>query len=420
MKILHLSTGDVVGGACIAAFRLHLGLKRIGVNSTMLVWRKDSDDSDVFEVPKGFRYLLSKVGSRMEDVCLRLCCDRGQAWDGGLVPGFAARLIREMQPDIVNLHFVNRGLISVGQVARLGLPVVWTFHDMWPITSGYHYYGSKLTPELAPPDGGFDPDISSNILTRALLAKKCRAWKDVNLDVVCPSQWLQGASKKSPTVAGKKIHHIPYGLDLEIYRPMNKEDVRKSLGLPVDKKLILFGAASSDNDPRKGSDLLLGAMHYGIKESLFSAEETELVTFGQQAKLPGALQKMKVHSMGRVSGDELLARIYASADVFIAPSREDNLPNTVLEAMACGVPTVAFRIGGMPDMIDHEMTGYLAEPFDIESLARGVAHALQHVDPGVVRKRAELCYPIEKQAANYFALYKTMLSSGGNDPASEV
>jgi glycosyltransferase involved in cell wall biosynthesis len=118
---------------------------------------------------------------------------------------------------------------------------------------------------------------------------------------------------------------------------------------------------------------------------------------------------MKVHSMGKVTGDDTIAKIYNSADVFVAPSREDNLPNTVLEAMACGIPVVAFRIGGMPDMVEHHKTGYLAEPFDIASFARGIAYALNEVSPQEVRQRAERDYAIERQGTDYMAIYQKML-----------
>lgn len=414
MKILHLSKDDVGGGAGKAAFRLHQGLRSLGIDSQMLVMEKKSDDEHVREIPKGFPYLISKTGGRIENFVAKRFLDPGLPWDLGLAPTFLRSLVRAYRPDVVNLHWINRGMASVADVRKLGIPTVWTFHDMWAITAGYHYYGDSLEPRFHAPDGDFDQNVSPRWLAAKLLAHKIRSWRDCPLEVVCPSQWLAQISRRSEVFKDRPVHPIPYGLDQSIYRVRDKEAIRRELNLPTGKRLILFGAASSSADLRKGSDLLLQALKLGLDQGSLRPSETELVVFGQQEAV-AELTGIKVHCLGYLEGDEAMAQAYNTADVFVAPSREDNLPNTVLESLSCGVPVVAFKIGGMPDMIDHGRTGYLASPFDPSDLLRGIVSAL---DPSPAA-RAEISarcrevagdrYDLARQAKAYCGVYQGLI-----------
>lgn len=416
MKVLHLSKDDIGGGAGRAAFRLHQGLRTIGVDSRMLVMDKFSQDPDVFSLRRGPKFLLNKVGGRVENFLTKWFLNSGMQWDLSLVPAFVSKLIAAEKPDIVNLHWINRGMISVGEIGNLPCPLVWTFHDMWAATTGYHYYGETLTEELASGGEPVHEFCGDRWLGRYLLRKKREAWNRGDLEIVCPSRWLAEFSRKSPLFPRNTVHNIPYGLDLNIFRPRDKTALRRELNLPEQKRLILFGAASSSADRRKGSDLLLEALSRGISSGRLDTEKLALVVFGDQEKLEG-FGEMEVCSLGYLKEETDLAKVYAAADCFVAPSREDNLPNTVLEALASGTPTIAFEIGGMPDMVEHGSTGFLASPFDVSSLLDcivAIADAPSSVLEDLLancRKKAEIQYELTIQASRYHDLYRRLESS---------
>lgn len=423
MRILHLSKDDIGGGAGKAAYRLHQGLRLIGEDSWMLVSNKQSDDDHVIEIPKGLGYVLNKIGGRLEDLLAKWFLDEGIHWDISIIPAPVVKLIRQINPDVINLHWINRGVISVGQIARLKIPVFWTFHDMWAATSGYHYYGDLLKADLAPADGRFEENASGKPLAKTLLSHKISAWRGSSMQIVCPSRWLQRVALESTAFAGRKVHHVPYGLDLDVYKPVDQKALRKELGLPLEKKLILFGAASSSADLRKGSDLLLKALGLAIGSNRFSKEDVALVVFGEQQKLED-FGDVDVFSLGYLKGDVAVARAYSAVDCFVAPSREDNLPNTVLESLASGIPVIAFRIGGMPDMITHKQTGFLVEPFEIDGLMDAILWVIglswedRERLTRQCRKKALDDFPLRKQAEQYKNLYLSMTSSNKNIPSS--
>jgi glycosyltransferase involved in cell wall biosynthesis len=208
-----------------------------------------------------------------------------------------------------------------------------------------------------------------------------------------------------------RIEVIPNGLDTIQYRPIQKSVARSILGLPEDKQLILFGAISATSDPRKGFSLLQSALQ-NLSQSGWG-EQVELVVFG--ASQPQNLPELglKSHYLGRLNDDISLSLAYAAGDVFLAPSVQDNLPNTVMESLACGTPCVTFDIGGMPDMIDHQQNGYLAKPFDVDDLARGIVWVLGDDERlrnlGINgREKVEQNYTLEIQANSYMSLYREL------------
>jgi glycosyltransferase involved in cell wall biosynthesis len=207
------------------------------------------------------------------------------------------------------------------------------------------------------------------------------------------------------------ISKIPYGLDLEVFMPSNPERSRKKFNLPLNRKLILFGAVAATSDPRKGFDLLLQS----ISELNNSNLDADLVVFGAGKPSQAPDFGRPVHYLGEINDESRLASLYSSVDVMVAPSRQDNLPNTVLESLACGTPVAAFEIGGMADMIDHQQNGWLAAPFETKQLASGIKWVLEH--PGrrremsrEARRTAERFFPMELSVERYRELYKRLLA----------
>ena len=249
-------------------------------------------------------------------------------------------------------------------------------------------------------------------MSRWVWRRKTKAWKNLNLTIVTPSVWLAKCAKESSLFKDKQVEVIPYGLDLDTYKPIDKKLARELLKLPQDKQLILFLSLRATSDQRKGFHLLKPAL-----QELSQAgwrEKLELMIVGASRPEKPPELGFKSHYLGTLKDDMTLALAYSAADAFIAPSIQDNLPNTVLEAIACGTPCIAFNIGGMPDMIEHQQNGYLAKPYKIEDFAKGVSWVLENKSryqqlSHRAREKAEQEFALEIQASRYGSLFNDFL-----------
>lgn len=376
MKVLHISTHDIIGGAAIAAYRLHQGLRHIGINSAMLVNHRYSNDRFVHNIHKNvgrIKSLQIQLASYMDKQPLyRRHIFPSTNWSLNWFPSPILSAIKRLQPNIVHLHWVGDGFLPIRILKHISTPIIWTFHDMWAMTGGCHYTagcerfmsGCGLCPQLG---SKRERDSTSRIFD----LKKAQ-WHTIPFTIITPSHWLADCTRKSPLFHHKIIEVIPNGVDIHTYYPRNKETLRPFLGLPVNKRLILFGAQTGTGEKRKGFHHLLSALQH-----LRHIENLELVILGTEDNSNNSYP-LPTHFMGALRDQLSLSLIYAAVDVFVAPSEQDNLPNTLLEAMACGIPVVAFDIGGMADVITHQETGYLATPFSTEDLADGILWVLNH------------------------------------------
>ncbi len=377
MKVLHLSTNDIFGGAARAAFRLHHGLLESGVDSRMFVQTKYSGDSSVIGSTTQTGRLTAKLKYLVDSMPAIISrCSRGVTFSPAVFPDRVTKYAATIAPDIIHLHWIAGGFMRIETLSQLSRPIVWTLHDMWPFTGGCHYSGecSRYTGSC-----GCCPELRSTIendLSRRIWQRKAKAWRGAPITVIAPSSWMGGCAAASSLFSETDIKIIPNGIDTTLFQPSDRSIARKTLGLPLDRRLILFGAMSPTGDPRKGFQHLLPA----IKDLANNGwgERAELLMYGEisSEKIPDF--GMKVRSMGQVSDDTLVC-LNIAADVMVAPSIQDNLPNTVMESMSCGTPVVAFKIGGMPDMIDHGESGWLACPFDHKDLAQGIVHVIDNV-----------------------------------------
>lgn len=273
------------------------------------------------------------------------------------------------QPNVINLHWVCDGFLSVPAIGAMKYPIVWTLHDMWAFTGGCHYAGTCKGYEE---QCGRCPTLCSEKAldaSRWVHARKRKAWQSLNMTVVTPSQWLAEQARRSSLLQDRQIHVIPNGIDLNRFRPLDRSFSRQALGLPQDKKLVLFGAMSGST--RKGAHHLLAA----LEKAQLKGHAFEAVVFGN-ASQQDTLRHLQPHYLGRISDELTLPLVYSAADLFVCPSEQDNLPNTMVEAMACGTPCVAFDIGGMKDIVDHEVNGFLARAFDTDELAQWIVTSL--------------------------------------------
>ena len=321
-------------------------------------------------------------------------------------------VIKKMNPDIVHLHWVQGGFLSIKTISKLNKPVVWTLHDMWAFSGAEHYSnGSKRYEEgyykNDRPQGEAGIDLN-----RWAWSKKVKAWRKIkNLTVVAPSKWMAQCAKESVLLKDRRIEIIPVGLDHNLYRPRNKKSIREILGMPLEKKIILIGAMNFLNDKRKGGHLLKKAFDKLVKTDFH--KNTELYVLGTAAPQVDENFGFKTHYFGTNRDDLSLALLYSAVDVFIAPSIEENFSATVFESLSCGTPVVAFNIGGMPDMIAHKENGYLADPFSTDDLANGIRWVLEDAPWQQLSENARAFIKrectLEIQANRYQEIYSSIL-----------
>lgn len=410
MKALLLSANDISGGASKAAYRLHQGFYKIGVFSQMIVDNKYSDNSNIFSHTTKIRKGFAKLKPTLDKLPLNLYPNRDISaysiqWIRDNIPAQVAQI----QPDIVNLHWIADSYLQIESLAKLNKPLVWTLHDMWAFTGGCHYSGDC---EKYKESCGSCPQLHSSKetdLSRWVWKRKARSWKDLNLTIVTPSNWLAKCAISSSLFTDLRIEVIPNGIDTDRFKPLEKSVARTILGLPQDKRLILFGSVKATSDVRKGFHLLQPALQKISHRNW--VVKTELVIFGASKSINPPNLGLQTHYLGILNDDISLAIVYAAADLFIAPSIEDNLPNTVIESLACGTPCLAFDLGGMPDMIEHKQNGYLARPFEVDSLVRGITWILENEERlqklGIrAREKAKEEFSLERQAYRYLSLFQ--------------
>lgn len=407
MKALLLSTTDIRGGACRGAFKLFTALdKRQDVEPRMLVQEKYGEHPlvDPLCVPLRGRRKQFDLHGLWRDYPDRV----RTPFSVHRVPGGVAWAVRRQRPDLAHLHWVSAGFVRIEALARFRVPLVWTFRDMWPMTGGCHYAGDCLG---YLEQCGFCPILRSGAesdLSRRIFKRKQRAWKELGIHVVAPCAWMADCARQSALFRDADITVIPNGVDVARFAPVEQVAARRELGLPERGRLLLFGAEYALQDARKGFAHLREALKR-LRHRL-GPEGLSLLVFG--ADLPSDHDlPFPARSLGRVDDDRLLGLAYSAADVFCAPSVQENMANTVLESLACGTPVVAFRIGGMPDMITPEENGWLAEPFDPDDLAQGIMWSTQAGIPAreAARRSALERFDINLVAAQYAAVYARIM-----------
>jgi len=414
MKILLINTFDTFGGAAIAANRLHKGLLDIGEESVYLVDEKYSDSPAIRTARHGFARVWNKVLPYLDRFPTRLYPDRERTFfSTAWAPNTTVSQINALNADIVHLHWTANGFIRLEDIARITKPVVWTLHDMWAFTGGCHYTGTcsrylescGQCPQLG---SHKKDDLSSYIFKR-----KQKTWGDTPITFITPSRWLGQCAKDSPLLRNHRVEVIPNGINTSQYPVIEKNKARRELNLPEDKHLVLFGAMNATSDKRKGWALLTEALKK--LENTAVGKPVELVIFGSPAKGSYPDLPFAVSDLATLSNPHQVACVYAAADVFIAPSLQENLSNMVMESLSCGTPVVAFNIGGMPDMIEHEKNGYLARAYETGDLAAGIRWVLE--DPQRQRRRENARAKVEREfsakhiAQKHLQLYHQVLGS---------
>ena len=412
MKVLHLSTYDDCGGAARAATRLHRALLADGVDSRMVVMEKSGDAPATEQLCGRLLSIRNALRMRSDANRVRRYADRQDAffssnWKSN---GTLLRRIEEIAPDVVHLHWFQQGFFSLRDLAKIGTPLVWTLHDSWAFTGGCHCPQECLRYREKCGNCPILRSGTENDLSRRIFDRKAEVYPRLKgLRIVTPSEWLASSARQSALLGGAAISVIPNALDVERFRPMERQAARSLLGLPPERKLILFGAVNALRDANKGCDLLQMAL-----VSLECKEEIELVLFGapEDEKLPELA--VPVRNLGVFRDDAALCALYNACDVMVVPSRQESQCQTATEALACGTPVVAFRASGVQEVIVHGEDGYLAVPFDVADFARGIETMLNAADAERLRERAReeavRRFAFDVVAPLYERIYRDLLS----------
>jgi glycosyltransferase involved in cell wall biosynthesis len=415
LNALLLSIADGGGGAARAAYRLHQGLRKMDIDSHLLVQSKVTDDSTAITLQNKIEKGLASLRPAINAIPLKLFTQAdSKTYSLQWLSERVAIKVNQLNPELINLHWICDGFLKIETLPKFKTPLVWTLHDMWPFTGGCHYSSEcdRYTEHC-----GCCPQLGSSKafdLSAWVWHRKAKNFNSLNLTLVTPSQWLANCAQSSSLFRERRIEVIPNGLDLQIYKPIDSRVARQILNLPQDKKLILFGAVRATSDRRKGFHFLQPALHQ--LRQITQRDNIQLVIMGASEPPQPLNLGFETHYLGTLKDDYSLVLAYAAADVFVAPSVQDNLPNTVLEAIACGAPCVAFNIGGMPDLIKHKQNGYLAHPYEIEDFAQGINWVLDDCVrwqklSEASRSKAEQEFSLTLQASRYRDLFREIVES---------
>ena len=417
MRVLIVNTAERTGGAAIAANRLLHALNHNGVEARMLVRDRKTDASEVVNITPSWRLKA------------KFLWERGVIW---LANGLSKKGIFQVdiantgtditrmpefqQADVIHLHWVNQGFLSLGNLERIlasGKPVVVTLHDQWYFTGICHYSSDcekyRTQCQHCPMLKGQRMDLAQRVFDR-----KRAMYEGRNLTFVGCSRWMADMARQSRLTQGHTVTNIPNAIDADVFKPMDKAAARQRHHLPADKKLILFGAQRI-TDERKGFRFLTEACEHIAMHHPTLPKQLGVVVLGGDAQSVKEALPLPVYTVNYLSNEKEIAELYNAADLFVTPSLQDNLPNTIVEAMACGTPCVGFNVGGIPEMIHHQQDGYVADYCDSLDFAQGIAWCLnEQRQPALgtaARATALATYGETAVAQRYQAIYQQALTN---------
>lgn len=421
MKILIANTTQSRGGAARAMQRIAGALRDAGAQVQLAVM--EAQDDGPLRAP-GWTHRVPAIG-KVSDRLPLLAYRGGSKLFRSLnfSPGWrradSAGFLNDIEADVINLHWVNYGFLSPEGIASLRAPVVWTMHDMWPFTGGCHYAGDCTRYRSGCGNCPVLESRGADDLSSRLWRRKQAAWQDKTYAIVSPSTWLADCARAEGSLFARyPVSVIANPIDIERFSPGDRAAARRKFGLPSDSPLVVFGAERAIDNPLKGFSHLRTALK--LLENGPAARRPHLAVFGsgEEARARVGLD-LPVHLLGQLGSEADIVDAYRAADVFVLPSSQDNLPNTIAEALSCGTPVCAFRIGGIPEMVRHGENGFLAAPFDDAELARSIARCLEATRAGpafrdAARSSAEALFDARKIAQAYLAVFRGAIV--GNRP----
>lgn len=417
---------DNVGGAAIATERLLTALRQCNVNVELgVVDKRSINPAVVLLKKKSFfdRYKIFRIYKKILEKGMPYIKQiLKQAFPATSNPIMHStnrktlidiNYINNSDYDLIHLHWINNNTISIEDIAKITKPIVWTMHDTW-VFCGAEHHPNVLEDDMRfiegyvkanKPKTTIGPDVC-----RKTWERKKRAWKKCNFYFVSPSNYEKKAFDTSALFNNTKdtCTLIPNIVPEGIFKPFNKKTLRELYHIPVDKKVIGFGAASEITGKKsiKGDYLLIESI-----KKIQDKSDYHLVIFGNQTPSFANEIKLLTFATGFITNPYILAGIYNLCDVFVCPSLVENLPNVCLESLFCGTPVAAFNTGGIPDIVEHKKTGYLAKCFDTDDLLNGILFCIDNNEAlsknSIAKAHAE--FDNETIVKKHIELYESVL-----------
>ena len=407
LEILHLATYDSFGGAARATQRIFQALKAQPIHCNMFTMLKSTEDENIQVIhlkdPHSnlkYIHMLLNSNQTQKDAQNNILESYGEI-SAGIVDDINAH-----QSSLVHLHWISN-LLSIADIGKINKPIVWTLHDMWPFSGSEHYTHD--------PDAFFYqhstqayPNDNRSIQT---FKQKQESWHNRKFTLVSPSNWLAEFARRSILFRGSNICVIPYPVDCIFWSPQNPLQFRREFKFDINKKQILFIGPNLINDVRKGWDLLQEVLSIFYQNSEI---EFELVVVGHPGESISNCP-FTIHSLGVIVDDEILVNLFSAVDLLVVPSRSESFSQVTLEAQSCGLPVVGFNIGGIPDILIHQKTGWISEAFDVIDFSNGIEWILNEEGRSEIlglegRKNVINKFSPERVSKQYYDLYQKVMA----------
>ncbi|MBC7915523.1 MAG: glycosyltransferase, partial [Pyrinomonadaceae bacterium] len=429
LKVIHLNTYDGNGGAGRACLRLSKALSQQGIRSEVWVNYKFGNNPHIHSFSAkpfnkaltAFGILLERFGSSAFAKKLKIPFSI-PIWGRDIFKHPALK-----DADIIHLHWVNHAFLrprDLVKLNRLNTPIVWTFHDSNAFTGGCHV---RYSCDHFENECGNCPLLKrsdNHDLSHKIWEAKHKAYQQIQFSIIAPSTWMDASISRSKLLRNAKRQVIPNTLETEVFKPFSKSASKNHLGLNPDKFIMLSGFMPSRKDLHKGTPYLIEALEILISKNLIDQDKIELIVFGNRDQQNVPEFPIKTTFLGTIANDEKLALCYSAADIFLTPSLEDNLPNTVMESLSCGTPVITFTTGGIPDMVQHKVNGYLAEYKSAQDFAAGILWAYTHPDRKSLelasRNRVKEHFSEEIIAKKHLEVYKQLLQASKTNVAQQA
>ena len=420
MKVVLINTSDSKGGASIACRRLLFALDKLRCQVKMLV--RDKSTTHDLIISTGTFFLKKKMNSfhmLLERIYFISKANSKKYWfifSPANTGENIAKNVHIKESDIIHLHWINQGFLSLKGLEKLvdlKKPIVWTLHDMWAFTGGCHHSADCESYKIMCANCPMLKNPATKDLSNSLWNKKSFIYKSANLNVVTCSKWLALCAQQSGLFKNIQVHSIPNPIDTNAFSPINKSELRSKYNLTNSKRYILFGAENLKNT-FKGFSFFVDALNELILRDPKIKNETEVIVFGKSTPELIQLIPLNVINFSIVSSENKMIELYNMSDVYVTSSIQENLPNTIMESMSCGCPVVGFRIGGIPEMIDHQINGYVADYKSVSDLATGINWVLYKSEIEELKKQARNKvlnhYSEEVVAGKYLDLYQKLIN----------
>jgi len=423
LKVLSVCTSDAGGGASRAAYRIHHGVREMGVESRMFVKYRHHNSSDIVSLNeflphnpfyRAFDWMRNKAKNKLQHFRWNRYPERENIFMSDLRGTDLNGALKKLDYDVLHLHWINQRFISLDDLPK-GKPLVWTLHDSWPFCGICHYFFECKEYQWQCGRCPFLHSDQTKDLSHWVWKKKEEIYKNLDLHIVTPSRWLADCAKQSSLLRHFPVTVIPNCLDVEVFRPLEEEEIsprwRDFQEKRLAKPFVLFGAMNAAMDKIKGFANLLSALQ--LLELQGHGDDFELIVFGATESELSMDVSIPIHYVGYVGNTEELVSLYNLASVMVVPSLTENLSCAIMESLSCATPVVAFNIGGNGDMIEHEVNGYLANEKDDADLAKGILWCLGNNEGNrfgkAGREKVLREYTNEVVCRQYVALYKSII-----------